>query len=614
MDRRGKQGTSVAVREGSSFLFGEPYIKSSICDASYKPLYEAQLDFLRDPSRHRILCSANRLGKTHAGMNEALMVARGSYHYKLGPDHRSALPASEMWIGCKTQGSYKRFIEPAFDELSPKSWMVQPKLKSEPWVEIRWHERHCGRGGQDYCRIFFVTYDMDVTALVGQAVDYIWFDEEPPRAHVTEALARIASTDGSMLITFTPIQGVGWWFSGLWRPSLEGRNVWSPHRGKLAERDKDNQKDFEVGRVLVPHFRQEYDKVTRTYRPRKDCTCEGEGHCRPCRQRTISFASSYPDLYDRLIRVFGYVRGKQGLIYSDFDADIHEIDPIPLTSDYEIWGAIDPGFRGNSVIFGAIDPAGTVYIVDELFNEEEKYHDLFQKIADKVIGLRPTKYDWYGPNPQIVFYIDTADPISVMELNIQSQEWYAKQLQKSDTFRVNITFASLEQGLKARVAGMRRVQQYLQPREDNKRPPKVLRDTPDAGEPRLYFFNTLYAPWRGPDEYHDRSRVLWEIENFKWKDPPRNSIVQRDEPDKESAQGAHAMDALRYFIMARLAGEEEHSEELLEDVKPDDEHLTDWEREQWAVMQRELRETKMAEDGDPYVSDMIEEPEVVEFY
>ena len=613
MDRYGKRGTSESSPEGSCWLFGEQYIRKSICDASYKPLYEAQLAFLRDESQLRILCSANRLGKTHAGMNESLMIARGSYHLKLGPDHRSVLPATEMWIGCKTQGSYKRFIEPAFDELCPKSWMVAPKLKSENWVDIRWNERHCGQGGQDFCRIWFVTYDMDVGALVGQAVDHIWFDEEPPRPHVTEALARIASTDGSMLMTFTPIFGIGWWFNGLWIPALEGRNPWSPHQGKLAERDKSNPEEFEVGRVLVPHFRQKYDRVTRTYRPRRSCTCDGEGYCKACRQRTITFASNYPDLYDRLIRIFGHVRGKQGLIYSDYEKEVHVIDPVPLTSDYEVWGSFDPGFRGCSVLLGAIDPTGTVYIVDELFSEEEQFADLFERIADRVLKLRPSKYDWYGPEPQIVFYTDTAHPELINEFNIQSQEWYGKRIQNGETFRVNIVFVQLDQGLKAQVAGFRRVQQYLQPRKENQRARKVLRDTPEIGEPRLYFFNTLHASWRGPDEYHDCSRILWEIMNYKWKAPPRNSIIEQDVPDKESAQGAHAMDALRYWLMARLAGEKEHDEALLGDVKPDDAQLADWQREQWKWMERELAESH--HEGDPHLSDVeSESPPMVEFY
>ena len=596
--------TDQEVR-GSSPLYSEPYRPRSICDSSFKPLYDAQLGIMRDRTRHRIMISANRWGKTHFAVSELLMCARGSYHLKLGPEHRSATPATELWLACKNRDSYKRFHAPAFKELCPTSWIRTPKLKHENFMEIWWNERHQGLGGQDYCRINLVTYDMDVDSLVGQAVDGVVYDEEPPRAHVTEALARIASTDGWILMVFTPILGLGFWHQGIWQPALAGRNVWSPHRAKLAERDKSNPEDFEVGRVLVPHFRQIYDPLTRTTRPNPKCTCDGEGYCRPCRQRTINFASGYPDIHDRLVRIFGHVRGKQGLIHKPFEPKTHVIDPFALTSEYDVWGAIDPGFRGRSVIFGALDPQGRVFIADELFAKEQSYADMFSEIAEKVRNLRPSINDWPGRRATVVFYIDTADPQTVHELNIQSQKFVQEQLENGERLIVDCSFAALKQGLKARSAGIQRVNQYLQPRKKNKRPLLVSRDTPKEGEPLLYFFNTLHAPWRGPDEFHQRSRVLWEIEQYKWKPPPRNSVVERDEPDKNSAQGAHAMDTLRYFIMARLAGEEEYAD-LLADVRPPEEGLDPWEIDKWRALERNLRETTEL-DGDTFLTEVLDE-------
>ena len=587
----------------SSWLYNEPYIPNSICDPTYKPLYDAQLDIMRDPARHRIMISANRWGKTHFAVSEVLMCARGSYHLKVGPSHRSNTPASELWLACKNRDSFRRFHEPAIRELCPKSWIRTPKLKSDNFMEIWWNERHQGQGGQDFCRLNLITYDMDVDSLVGQAVDGVVYDEEPPRPHVTEALARIASTDGWMLMVFTPILGLGFWYQGIWQPALAGRNVWSPHRAKLAERDKSNPDEYEVGRVVVPHFRGIYDPVTRTTRPNPACTCNHEGYCKPCRQRTISFASGYPDIYDRLIRIFGHVRGKQGLVYKPYEPGVHVIDPFELTSEYELWGAIDPGFRGRSVIFGALDPQGRVFVVDELFAKEQSYSDMFKDIAQKVRQLRPSPNDWPDRQATMVFYIDTADPQAVLELNIQSAKYVREQMEKGEPLIVNCSFAALKQGLKSRTAGIQRVNQYLQPRKRNKKPATVERDTPRSGEPLLYFFNTLNAPWRGPDEFHDASRVLWEIENYKWKPPPRTSIVERDEPDKESAQGAHAMDSLRYFLMARLAGEEEWQDHHLRDLHPPESEMAPWEIGKWRALERDLKESAPT-NADPYLIDV----------
>lgn len=591
----------------ASLLFQEDYIPNSICDKHYKPLYEPQLDVMRDPSIYRLMVSANRFGKTHMGMSEILMCARGSSHLELPTDHRAKTPASELWVGCKNQDSYKRFHEPAFEELCPRAWLVQPKLKTDNYADVRWHPRHQGQGGREFCRIWFIRYDQDVDSLVGQAVDGVWFDEEPPRPHVTEAQARIASTDGWMMITFTPILGLGWWHQGLWLPALAGRSAWSPHRGALAERDKSNKEEYEVGRVLVPHFRRIYDPITRTTRPNPACTCNEEGYCQACRQRTINFASGYPDIHDRLVRIFGHVRGKQGLIHKPFEPKIHVIEPFELTGEYELWGAIDPGFRGRSVIFGALDPQGRVFIVDELFAKEQSYADMFNNIAARVRRLRPGISDWPDRRAMMVFYIDTADPQTVLELNIQAQNFVAEQVEKGESLIVDCSFVQLKQGLKAKLTGIQRVNQYLEPRKRNKRPGVVKRKTPEAGEPMLYFFNSLHAPWRGPDQFHDTSRVLWEIEQYKWKPPPRNSTAERDEPDKDSAQGAHGMDTLRYFIMARLAGEEEFAESLLEGVRPPEEGLPPWERDKWAALERDLKETA-PDDVGTYLYDEIAEP------
>lgn len=598
----------------SSLLYNEPYIARTICDPDYKPLYDVQLDVLRDPAKHRIMVSANRFGKTHAGTSEVLMCARGSYHLRLGPTHRSAVPHSELWVLCKNRDSYKRFHQPAFDELCPKSWIKTPKLKSENFCEIHWNERHQGQGGQDYCRIWFLTFDMEVDSLVGAAIQGAWLDEEPPRPHVTEILARIASTDGWVMMTFTPILGLGWWHQGIWVPALAGRNVWSPHRGKLAERDKANKADHEVGRVLVPHFRDIYDPLTRTTRPNPSCTCGHEGYCQACRQRTINFASGYPDITDRLVRIFGHVRGKQGLIHKPFEPSVHVIDPFELTSDYELWGAIDPGFRGRSVIFGALDTKGRVFVVDELFAKEQSYADMFRDIARKVRELRPSINDWPDRRATMVFYIDTADPQAVLELNVQAQKYVMEQYERGDELIVDCSFASLKQGLKSRTTGIQRVNQYLQPRKRNKKPITIQRDTPETGEPMLYFFNTLHAPWRGPDEFHDQSRVLWEIDNFKWKPPPRHTTSERDEPDKDSAQGAHAMDSLRYFIMARLAGEEEYDENLLAGIKPAEDTMAPWEVDKWRALEQDLRHSAPV-DGETYLTDVLdEEPEYLEYW
>jgi phage terminase large subunit-like protein len=52
------------------------------------------------------------------------------------------------------------------------------------------------------------SYDQRREAFQGTSQDVIWLDEEPPREIYTECLLRTATTDGVLLLTFTPLQGV----------------------------------------------------------------------------------------------------------------------------------------------------------------------------------------------------------------------------------------------------------------------------------------------------------------------------------------------------------------------------------------------------------------------
>ena len=495
---------------------------------SYPP-HEGQEKILGSSSRRRIVIAANRVGKTDCGMRDAIWCARGEHPYRKVRLH------TQIWIGSPDYPSYLKFHKPAFDRWCPPSWIVGEFNSTEKWVRIR-------RVDGGICTIFFMSYDSDRTKWQGAGVDGIWLDEECPEPIFKECLARIVTTRGWIMLTFTPVSGIGWWHDAIWLPATKGANRWWSFQMALATHDEANEAEYNVGTSLVPHL---------------------------TREQIIEFASDYPDPDDRAVRIFGEVRGRTGLVYKGYRGHIHKVPRFRLPKDYELWGAVDPGYHGFHVTIGAISPGDRMYIVQEMFSQQEATSTRFKKLAEKVRALR-TPEDWGPQPPVIVCFVDTEDPQVVLELNIQAAIASEEDAQEGKA-SITLAFASLDQGLKARKAGFLRVQQALQPRPERKTPlrpqepgvvtsPQRIRPRPVEGEPVLYFFDDLKCEWQGEDSYHRESRLLWEIDRYSWKEPPRDSTVRPDDGDDRTAAGAHAMASLRYLVMARLGAPDDIGE------------------------------------------------------
>ena len=59
-----------------------------------------------------------------------------------------------------------------------------------------------------YSRIGFKAYEMGKEKWMGESVDVIWLDEEPPQGIYSQALTRTADKGGIVFMTFTPEQGM----------------------------------------------------------------------------------------------------------------------------------------------------------------------------------------------------------------------------------------------------------------------------------------------------------------------------------------------------------------------------------------------------------------------
>lgn len=461
------------------------------------PPHQGQMKVHVATDKEVLLIAANRWGKSVCGMRETLMRATGLHPYK------QIRPHDVIWCGFKEYGFYNKVTKRLFNDWVPKNHLIQFH-DSEKWATFR-------RKDGGVCTVYFLSYEMGRESWQGGAVDFIWLDEELPFDIYKEASARLIDRRGDMLMTQTPVSGLGWAYDEIYIPARAQQRNTLIVQGALAT--KDETKPYKIGEPLVPHMD---------------------------RDQIIRFAKIVKDPDERDIRIFGEFRGRSGGVYRVFDPTIHVIPPFEIPKYFEIWGGVDPGFHGFAATLFAMDPMGRVYIVGEFFSQQENQTARAKRLWELVQRtFKMDEDDW------LPFYCDTANPQDILELNTWAQEAGAR-----------IAFAPLRQGLKAREAGVQRVNEYLQPVPERTKPPHVDRATPEAGEPMIYFFDTLHSDWQSEEEGFSTSRLLWEMRRYLWKRPKQGSS-EPSGADEDSAGGAHALASLRYGMMARMGAPEE---------------------------------------------------------
>jgi phage terminase large subunit-like protein len=162
--------------------------------------------------RLRLLMAGNQQGKSTAGSAETAMHLTGLYPpgWK---GHRFQKPirawaAGDTTVTTRDIVQRKLLGEPGQlgTGMIPKSLILDIVAargigETADFVTIR----HA-LGGTSY--LAFRTYEQGRRKWQGETLDWIWFDEEPPNDIWTEGLARLSSTSGLALITFTPMLGL----------------------------------------------------------------------------------------------------------------------------------------------------------------------------------------------------------------------------------------------------------------------------------------------------------------------------------------------------------------------------------------------------------------------
>ena len=179
-----------------------------------RELYVKHCEFFALGSAHkeRCLLGGNRSGKSVAGAYEVTLHLTGEYpHWWNG--RRFDKPIQALIAGDTAKTSRDILQQKMLGNpgdfgtgMIPADLILRTAPKSGiPDAVETIHVKHVS-GGTSICQIN--SYDQGREAFQGTERDVVWLDEECPDAVYTEALMRTMTTDGMVILTFTPLRGL----------------------------------------------------------------------------------------------------------------------------------------------------------------------------------------------------------------------------------------------------------------------------------------------------------------------------------------------------------------------------------------------------------------------
>lgn len=274
-----------------------------------------QLEFLAAVTRTVAAFAGNRFGKSSALVVKCLCQVLGVNDV---PEHLAVFRQVDApchgWLFCPTEEKIFDSIKPAFEK-----WCPAKAFKGGSWGKAFNGERKMLTFANG-STIGFKSYVQDSSTLGGADLDFVAYDEPPPKGHRNEALMRMARGVREWY-AMTPIRvNVAWIRREIWR-QRESPDI-TVVQGAIHE-----------NRTLAP-------------------------------AEVAYILDQYSDI-ERESRERGEFMDLSGLVYARFNSAVIDPQPREFVNTLEITASIDPGIRNAAIILGGFDQHGVCYIVDE---------------------------------------------------------------------------------------------------------------------------------------------------------------------------------------------------------------------------------------------------------
>lgn len=296
----------------------------------------------------------NRAGKTSIMVVKALteLLSASDVPEHLAHNKQREAPV-HGWFVCPTE-------DKVFDSILPaiRKWCPPHAILGGKWNKAFNGERMMLTFANG-STLGMKTYRQDANTLGGASLDFVGYDEPPPRNHYDECMTRLIDRGGPQWFAMTPLtSNTGWIRREIWRKRA------APH-------------------IMV---------------------VKGSMHDNPTldKRAVARTLAGYKNDIWRRAREFGDFMDVAGQVYADFERCV--VDPLPVSwvraNLHHVVG-IDPGIRNAAVIFGGFDRNGVDWIYDEALIQNGTPSQYAQVIDRKLAqwGLRRT---------DVMFVIDPA--------------------------------------------------------------------------------------------------------------------------------------------------------------------------------------------------------------
>ncbi len=420
-----------------------------------RKVHKKQIAFHKCKKRNRWVFGGNRSGKTECGAVEVVYLACGNHPYK-----KNKLTSG--WVVSLSRQVQRDVAQRKILEYLPASCI-------EKIVMVSGGQDSAENGIIDFIlvrsqvggisKIGFKSCDQGREKFQGTSLDYVWFDEEPPYDIYLECKMRVLDKCGEIFGTMTPLKGLTWVYNTIYLNDKNDNEIW-----------------YEMMEWADNPFlsKKEIESMTKSL-PAEEIES----------------------------RRYGKFMQNGGMVYSEFDENVHVIEPFEVPMEWQDNISIDPGLHNPlSAHFYAVDYDGNVYVVAEHYQAQKtvEYH------AEKIKEIA-RKLNWNTDSKGFLrAIIDSA----------ARQKTLASEKNVVELFYENGILVN-PQVDKDMFAGISTVKSYLK--------------TAD-GSTRLFIFKNCV-------------NLIREIKNYWWGDG--DLPIKKDD---------HALDELRYYLMTKPLNKE----------------------------------------------------------
>ena len=303
--------------------------------------HKKQIAFHKCKKRNRWVFGGNRSGKTECGAVECLYLARGIHPYRKNKNgvFGWVVSLSQQVQRDVAQEKILKYINPDWivditmlsgKKDSPKSGVIdQIKIKS-------------ALGG--ISTIGFKSCDQGREKFQGASLDFVWFDEEPPKEIYDECRMRVLDKKGDIFGTMTPLKGLTFIYEEIFLNKYNSNNVWYEF---IEWADNPFLKKSEI--------------------------------------KALTESMSESELQSRR---YGLFYTDTGPVYPEFNENVHVIEPFDVPFEWQDCISIDPGLKNPlSCHFYAVDYDGRVFVCGEHYQSGlsvEQHAELIKEVAEKL--------------------------------------------------------------------------------------------------------------------------------------------------------------------------------------------------------------------------------------